>query len=159
MAQRLLLVFVVAGIDQAQKLTMILGFGWQGGERVEVTSFFDYVLVWNTGISFSLFNSFPAWGLSAIMAILSFIVLTWMFKAHTKWLIVALALIAGGALGNLFDRLVHGAVADFFFFHAFGFEWFVFNLADVAITVGIIMWIWDSFFGSGAQENKENQAT
>lgn len=157
--RRLLLVAVFALIDQAHKLTQIYGFGWRGGEQVTITPFFDYVLVWNRGISYGLFSFLPAWVIIIIMCVLTLFVIIWMLRVPQGLLVWSLALIGGGALGNLVDRIVHGAVADFFFFHAFGFHWYIFNLADVAITLGILIWIWDIFFGHKTTKSESDMVT
>jgi signal peptidase II len=110
-------------------------------DRVTVTSFFDLVLLWNRGISYGLLpqNSMTGrlllMGL-AMMAVIALLV--WMGGTASRLVSVSLGLIIGGALGNLADRFVYGAVADFFSFHYAGFYWYVFNIADVAITAGVV---------------------
>ena len=77
--------------------------------------------------------------------------------AGQKLLSLALALIMGGALGNVIDRIRFGAVVDFVQWHAAGFYWPAFNVADSAITVGAVLMVWDQFFGSGARAGNANR--
>jgi len=120
---------------------------------VAVTPFFDLVLAWNIGISFGWFQSDSALIQSILFAIkvIAVVVLSvWMARAHTSTATIALGLIIGGAIGNGIDRLAYGAVVDFALFHVqIGgntFNWYVFNLADTAIVVGVAALLYDSFF-------------
>ena len=119
--------------------------------EIEVTSFFNLVMAWNRGISFSLFRSDWAagpyvWaGLAAAVAIgLGW----WLGRVRHTLTAVALGLVIGGALGNAIDRLRLGAVADFLDFHWQGNHWPAFNLADSAITVGIVLLVVPGLFGA-----------
>lgn len=117
--------------------------GWRGGEILRVTDFFDYVLVWNTGISYGLLAGLPAWGLGLIMAVAVVALAIWWVKADSLLIRLGLALCIGGALSNGLDRLIYGAVADFFHFHLGDRSFYIFNIADVAITFGVILLIAD----------------
>jgi signal peptidase II len=136
-------------IDQAHKLYMLNIVGWRGGELVTVTPFFDYVLVWNTGISYGLLSAIPPLGLVAIMGAAMLGLSVWWATSDSAWVRWGLATTLGGAVGNAIDRVAYGAVADFFSFHAFGYYWYIFNLADVAIALGLIALIWDMFSQRG----------
>ena len=116
---------------------------WRGGEVVRVTDFFDYVLVWNTGISYGLFSSMPVWGLGVIMLVAIVALSVWWVRADSFLIRLGLALCIGGALSNALDRLLYGAVADFFHFHLGDRSFYIFNIADVAITFGVILLIAD----------------
>lgn len=116
---------------------------WRGGEVVRVTDFFDYVLVWNTGISYGLLDSLPVWTLGVIMLVAIAALSVWWWRADTKLIRLGLALCVGGALSNALDRLIYGAVADFFHFHWGSASFYIFNIADVAITFGVILLIAD----------------
>ncbi|WP_407650111.1 signal peptidase II [Halomonas rhizosphaerae] len=118
---------------------------------VEVLPFFDLTLLHNTGAAFSFLAGHPGWQrwFFAIIAVGASIGLTvWMrrLRRDETLLAVSLALIIGGALGNLYDRLVHGYVVDFLSFHVAGWYYPAFNVADIGITLGAIGLIWESLF-------------
>jgi signal peptidase II len=116
---------------------------WRGGEVLRVTDFFDYVLVWNTGISYGLFDSLPVWSLGVVMAVAILALAIWWIRADSALIRMGLALAIGGALSNGLDRLLYGAVADFFHLHWGTWSFYIFNLADVAITLGVILLLAD----------------
>lgn len=139
-------------IDQVHKWWMLLGYQIREKGRVTITSFFDLVFVKNTGISYSLLDQ-SSYTWQIVLALFSVIVSAalwaWLAAAGTGRVMAwALGLIIGGALGNGLDRILIGGVADFFSFHAFGFYWYVFNIADVAIVAGVALLLYDSFTGS-----------
>jgi len=117
--------------------------GWRGGEIVRVTDFFDYVLVWNTGISYGLFDFLPVWALGLLMMVAIVALSIWWVRADSALTRLGLAFCIGGALSNAIDRLLYGAVADFFHLHWGSWSFYIFNIADVAITVGVILLIAD----------------
>jgi signal peptidase II len=135
--------------DQASKYALLYWAGFKDmapGERIRVLPFFDLVMTWNPGISYGLF---PVSGLgttllilvvSAIIALLAW----WLWHTHSAVVAVGCGLVIGGGIGNnLIDRVIYGKVADFFHFYAFGFDWYVFNIADVAVTLGAVAFIYD----------------
>jgi signal peptidase II len=138
---------LVVGLDRLTKWLML---GWQRpGESYEVTGFFNLVVVFNRGAAFSFLADAPGWqtpvfAAVALLAAAVVSVLLWRNPQRTL-LCAGLALILGGALGNLWDRLAWGAVADFLDFHAFGWHWPAFNVADSAITVGAAILIAEGF--------------
>jgi signal peptidase II len=130
-----------AGVVLADRLTKWVMLEWlRPGETVEVTGFFNLVLVYNRGAAFSFLADAPGWQTPFFVAValIASGVVSWMLWRHPARMLLCagLALILGGALGNLWDRLAWGAVADFLDFHAFGWHWPAFNIADSAITVG-----------------------
>lgn len=139
-------------IDQAHKIWMLDVYGIADKGRVAVAPFLDLVFVKNIGISYSLFDqdSFIGQLLLAGFAVVASLGLwIWMARSGSSRLIaVSLGFIIGGALGNGIDRLRLGGVADFFSLHAFGFYWYVFNIADVAIVAGVAGLLYDSFVAS-----------
>lgn len=143
-----LLALVAFGIDRFHKIIQIDQFGWTGGEIVPVTSFFDYVLVWNTGISYGLFSALPVWALGILIAAATIGLVIWWWRADTALVRFGLAIAIGGALSNGFDRWRYGAVADFFHFHWGEWSFYIFNLADTAITLGVGLLVLD-FLGVG----------
>jgi signal peptidase II len=145
------------GLDQAHKWWMLHVFDISTRKPVTVTPFLDLVLVWNTGISYGLFPQDTAAGRLAIMAVALAIVavmIVWLLRTADRLVAVAIGLVIGGALGNAIDRHLYGAVADFFRLHAFGYQWYVFNLADVAIVAGVALLLYDSFNGKGKLAGK-----
>jgi signal peptidase II len=148
-----LAVFLVTLIlDQAHKWWMLNVYDIADKGRVYVTPFLDLVYVKNIGISYSLFDQESFAGqvmLAAFGAAATAALWVWLAKgASGRLLAVSLGLIMGGAIGNAIDRLVLGGVADFFSLHAFGFYWYVFNIADVAIVAGVIGLLYDSLVPS-----------
>jgi len=139
-------------IDQAHKFWMLDVYGIAEKGRVTVTPFLDLVFVKNIGISYSLFDQESFTGqllLAAFAAVASVALWVWMTRpSTTKLVAISLALIIGGAIGNAIDRLRIGGVADFFSLHAFGYYWYVFNIADVAIVAGVVGLLYDSFVAS-----------
>jgi signal peptidase II len=141
-------------IDQASKLWLLYGFDIAHRGAVKVTPFLDLVLAWNVGISFGWFqseNQFAQVALIAIKAVAVIVLGIWMARSRTLLATLALGLIIGGAVGNGIDRFLHGAVVDFALFHLdIGentYNWYVFNLADVAIVAGVAALLYDSFLG------------
>lgn len=115
---------------------------WQ---MIEVLSFFNLVKVWNYGVSFGMFNDLENSKIifSVIVSVISFILLIWLYKNESKYLMYAISFIIGGAIGNLADRIHNGGVADFLDFHAFGYHWPAFNLADSFVFIGVAMLIFE----------------
>ncbi|QDW36716.1 signal peptidase II [Bradyrhizobium sp. KBS0727] len=141
-------------IDQASKLWLLYVFDIAHRGAVRVTPFFDLVLAWNVGISFGWFQTdsqIAQIGLMAVKAIAVIVLGVWMARSRTLLATLALGLIIGGAVGNGIDRFLHGAVVDFALFHlqigGNTFNWYVFNLADVAIVAGVAALLYDSFLG------------
>ncbi|PXX94916.1 signal peptidase II [Halomonas sp. LBP4] len=133
--------------------TKALASGLLGyAQPVEVLPFFNLTLLHNTGAAFSFLAGHPGWQrwFFAVIAVGASIGLTiWLtrLKADETLLAGSLALIIGGALGNLYDRLVHGYVVDFLSFHVAGWYYPAFNVADIGITLGAIGLIWESTIG------------
>lgn len=143
--------FVVLTADQLHKWWMIHVFDIAARGRVEVTPFFDLVLVWNKGISYGLLSQDSDLGrlfLVGFAVVITLGLAVWLARIRSRLLAVSVGLIIGGAIGNAIDRLIYGAVADFFSFHAYGFYWYVFNIADVAIVAGVAGLFYDSLLPS-----------
>jgi signal peptidase II len=141
-------------LDQASKLWLLFIFDIGRRGAVKVTPFFDLVLAWNVGISFGWLQSdsqLTQIALMMIKAVAVIVLAIWMARSRTLTATVALGLIIGGAIGNAIDRFAYGAVVDFALFHvrigANTFNWYVFNLADVAIVAGVAALLYDSFLG------------
>ena len=150
----ILAALVTLALDQASKLWLLLGFDLASRGAVKVTPFLDLVLAWNVGISFGWFQNdgqFAQIVLMLIKAVAVIVLAIWMAWSRTLIATVALGLIIGGAIGNAIDRFAYGAVVDFALFHVDiagkTFNWYVFNLADVAIVAGVAALLYDSFLG------------
>jgi signal peptidase II len=140
--------------DQASKLWLLHSFDLGRRGVVHVTPFFDLALAWNPGISFGWFQSESptAQILLVVVKVVAVILLAiWMARSRTWLATVALGLIIGGAIGNGIDRFAYGAVVDFALFHieigGKTYNWYVFNLADVAIVAGVAALLYDSLLG------------
>jgi signal peptidase II len=142
----LVLAAMVVALDLATKALIVAHF--REGESLPVTSFMSLVLTYNTGAAFSFLAGADGWQrwLFAGIAVVASVVLTYLIRrGGSRMLLAGLALILGGALGNLWDRVVLGHVTDFLLFHYRGWSWPAFNVADSAITVGAALLILDSF--------------
>ncbi|MBN08008.1 MAG: signal peptidase II [Rhodospirillaceae bacterium] len=152
-----LLVAVLAiGADQVTKW-WILASVMDPPRIINVTPFFNVVLVWNRGISFGMFSNESmagVWILSFLALIIVGFLFNWLRKAESKRVAISLGLIIGGALGNVIDRAVHSAVLDFLDFYIGSVRWPAFNAADSFITVGAILLILDSLFSRGSDQSK-----
>ena len=136
-------------LDQVTKVYFNTQFAY--GERVNVLPFFDFTLMYNRGAAFSFLASeagWQRWFFAAIAIVVSVVLVVWLkrLKRHETLLAVALAMVLGGALGNLYDRVVLGHVVDFILVHWQSLWFFpAFNLADTFITIGAILLALDMF--------------
>jgi signal peptidase II len=151
------LALVVVALDQVTK--QIAEAHLLYATAVPVTSWFDWLLVYNRGAAFSFLADAPGWQrwfLTAIAAMVSGIVTVWIFRlsAAQKRLALALALILGGGLGNLIDRVLLGYVIDFISWHYEQWYWPAFNVADAAITAGALLLLLDSVLGSQSAQQE-----
>ncbi|MGO2507652.1 MAG: signal peptidase II [Vibrio hibernica] len=141
------LVFVA---DISIKLVVMnnMGYGWVN--RIEILPFFNLLYVHNLGAAFSFLSDQPGWQrwfFTGIAFVISAMLIIWMRKlpATECWNNPAYSMIIGGALGNVFDRLVHGFVVDYLDFFWGSYHWPAFNLADAAICIGAVMIVLDGF--------------
>ena len=135
--------FAAAGlglvVDQTFKIWMLGPFDIEDKGRVALTPFLDLVMVWNRGISYGLFTQegdAGRWFLVALGVAGAGLFSWWLWMTRGALAALSLGLVIGGAVANVIDRLVYGAVADFFLFRVGDFEWYVFNLADAWIVAG-----------------------
>ena len=136
-------------LDQAHKAWMLYVYDIGAKGTVTVTPFFDLVLVWNQGISYGLLpqeTTLGRWGLILFALGASLALAVWLARLDSRLAAVSIGLVLGGAIGNAMDRILYGAVADFFSLHAFGYQWYVFNIADTAIVAGVVSLLNDSLF-------------
>ena len=127
------------------------------GSAIRVTSFFDLVLILNAGAAFSFLSSAAGWQRELFIGIAlgASALIIYLMRKHAadRVFCAGLGLILGGAIGNVIDRLLLGAVVDFLYFHLGEYYWPAFNIADSAITCGAGLLIWDSFRRSRAKRN------
>lgn len=142
----LIVASVIIAVDQVSKMYLIdLMARYPHG--IEVTSFFNLVMVWNRGVSFGMFaGDNMRWILVAVAVVISIVVFFWLRKATNRMLSIGLGLVLGGAIGNIIDRIRFGAVADFFDFDLIFMRWPAFNVADMAIVVGVIVILFENLF-------------
>ncbi len=141
----LLLAAITVGLDQFTK-ALVLAF-LEPYQAVEWAPFLSCVLVFDTGISFGLFAGETAllrWVLIGLALAVSVLLTSWLYKEKRPRVASALGLILGGAIGNVVDRIFRHAVVDFLDLHIGGWHWPAFNLADSAITVGVVLYVFTS---------------
>ncbi|MGN6571862.1 MAG: signal peptidase II [Pseudolabrys sp.] len=148
---------VACAIDQASKLYLMFGYGLPQQPPIRLGPFFDLVFVRNTGISYGLFQTegpLGQWILLGVKVAAVVALAVWLIRTRDRLTALSLGLIIGGAIGNAIDRLAYGWVFDFVYFHirteSWQFNWYVFNLADVAIVAGVIGLLYESLFGDRA---------
>ncbi len=149
------LALAVLVADQLSKL-WFLNLGLQPGESQHVFGPFSLTMVWNRGVSFGLFRAdadWVRWVLTAFSLVVAIVIAVWARKVSRPLLGWAFGLIMGGAIGNMIDRIRLGAVADFLDFTRLAFPW-VFNVADSAISVGVVLLLIDTFITDRAQKSR-----
>ena len=141
-------------LDQATK-SWILKRDMTSSDPSSITPFLNLVLGWNRGISFGMLggHDLPPWILALFSGCITTGLIIWLLRTGDRLVATGLALIIGGALGNAFDRLRHGAVADFLDFHLADWHWPTFNMADVGVVCGAALLITDSFIRRNRDAN------
>lgn len=150
----LLVAAAVMVADQATKFLVLQLVGWQSGAMIRLTPFLDIAIVFNRGVSYGLFpqdSDAGRWMLTAVKLFAALLFIIWLARTHSRLVAASLGLLAGGALGNAIDRTVHGAVVDFISLHVAGWNWYVFNLADMAVVAGVLGLLYDAAFGSATK--------
>lgn len=154
------LAVVVIALDQVSKwwiVTVVMN----PPRVIPITPFFNLVLGFNPGVSFGLFGSdseIGRWLLTGLAVAIAGALAIWLWRVEKPWLAGALGLIIGGAFGNVIDRVTIGAVVDFLDFYAGGYHWPAFNVADMGITCGAAVLIWDSLFGKDEDKPTDSSA-
>jgi|TARA_B110000090_G_scaffold157265_1_gene172980 signal peptidase II len=119
------------------------------GEQVEITSFLSFVHFQNPGAAFSFLSDQGGWQryFLIVISLLAVIYIPWLINQYKKnmLIVIGLLLILGGAIGNLYDRISYGYVIDFIYFHIAEFYWPAFNVADSAISIGVLLFLYGSF--------------
>lgn len=140
-----LVVFVA---DQLSKLWILFWVRLEDTGPWPIAPFMEFVMVWNRGISYGLFqqsSDLGRWALVALSMAASVWLSFWLRRAARRMEALALGLIIGGALGNVIDRIAYGAVADFVHLFWGDWSWYVFNIADAAIVVGVVALLYDTW--------------
>ena len=141
-------IFIIFFIDRITKVYVINLSEKYLNPDIFNSSFLNIYLIWNKGIAFGLFSfdQKSLYNFVTIIIIIIISVLIFLIIKSEKFKKFSYILVTGGALGNLFDRIVYSAVPDFIDIHYNQFHWFIFNVADIFITIGIICLIFDEFF-------------
>ena len=141
-------IFIIFIIDRISKIAIINSTEKFGEKNIEVNSFLNLNLIWNDGIAFGLlsFNDKIYYNILTIIIILITLIILWMITKTAKFEKIAFIMIFGGSIGNIFDRLYYSSVPDFIDFHINNFHWFIFNVADIFITLGVILLIYSEIF-------------
>tara|TARA_S200000501_G_scaffold288879_1_gene273596 strand:+ start:4746 stop:5249 length:504 start_codon:yes stop_codon:yes gene_type:complete len=149
-------ILIIIFLDQVSKW-WVVNYIMQPIKILSITPFFNIVLTWNSGISFGIFSNqggFSVIILSTLAILIVFFLAVWLVKAENRKLIIGLIFIIGGAIGNIIDRVYHGAVIDFLDFHINNYHWPAFNLADSCIFIGAALIILDSLFPDKKEQAK-----
>ncbi len=151
------LVFIV---DLASKLWVLDGLALEATGPIRIAPFLDFVLVWNRGVSYGLFqqdSDLGRWLLVGVTVVATIALAAWMVRTTSRLSAIALGLVVGGAIGNGVDRVVYGAVVDFVHFHVADFSWYVFNVADAAIVAGAALIVLEALRGGRTDERADGR--
>lgn len=149
----IMVIVITILVDQISK-EYIIDTLIQSHETKTITSFLNFVLVRNEGITFGLFNNVINGAIifSMLAIIITIMLIIWLLKENNILIKVALGLIIGGAIGNIIDRVRYGAVVDFIDLHIKQYHWYSFNIADAAICIGVSILIFDNLYGIKNEE-------
>ena len=142
-----IIIFLAFSLDRLSKMYVISLIEKKQSELF-INDYLNITLNWNRGIAFGLlsFNATTIYHLISLLILSIIIYLIYLMVVSEKFTKIILALIVGGAIGNLYDRLTYFAVPDFIDFHIKSFHWFTFNIADIFISIGILLMIFKEFF-------------
>ena len=141
----ILLIFLA---DRVSKIYILKIAELENRVDIYLNTYLNLYLIWNKGIAFGLlsFNEIHIYNIITVIIIIISITIMWMAVTSVSLKKYSLLVVFGGSLGNLFDRVYYSAVPDFIDFHINGFHWFIFNVADIFITIGVICLIFDELF-------------
>tara|TARA_Y100000591_G_scaffold268677_1_gene242993 strand:- start:134 stop:610 length:477 start_codon:yes stop_codon:yes gene_type:complete len=144
-------IFLIVAIfltDRVTKYSMINLSSKSEETNIIITSYLSFNLIWNEGIAFGLlsFDHKTYYNFLTILIIIITLIILWMIIRTERFERLAFIMVFGGSLGNIFDRLFYSAVPDFIDFHIKNFHWFIFNVADIFITIGVVMLIYHELF-------------
>ena len=153
-----IILIIIFLIDRISKFYVLKLAEVESSVDIYVTSYLNLFLIWNKGIAFGLLsmNESIVYNLITLIIGLLIVVILFMMWKNNNIQRYFLALVAGGAIGNLYDRIIYTAVPDFIDLHFQGFHWFVFNIADIFITIGIICLILVEVFYNNKSNNEKN---
>ncbi len=139
----LIIIFFIFTLDRLTKLYVIYLDKINSGSEIFSSKFLNIYLIWNEGVAFGLFsfNENNLYNFLTIFILIIIFVIFYMISKNSGFKKYSLLMIFGGALGNVFDRIIYKAVPDFIDFHVGEFHWFIFNVADIFITFGVIFMI------------------
>lgn len=146
-----LIALLIAVLDQASKWWMLEIVRIDARPPIEVTSFFNLVMVLNRGVSFGMLSQpgeLMPWILKGVALMIVVVLVRWLHRCADRWVALALGLIIGGATGNIIDRARFGGVVDFLDFHVGVYHWPAFNVADASICCGVMLLLWDGLLRS-----------
>jgi signal peptidase II len=142
----LLTATLVFALDQLSKYYILRIIDLDKREPIQITPFMDLAMAWNTGVSYGLLSTHMQGLLVALSVAIAIMLAFWLRKATKPLAAASYGMLIGGALGNALDRLLHGAVADFVLLHWGTFNWYIFNVADIAIVAGVALLLYDAVF-------------
>lgn len=139
---------VIFFLDRVSKIYIIDFFLDQKIDTFYINPYLNFVLIWNTGMAFGVLQSDSIFYhfLSAFIFCIIIFLFIWLVSSISKFEKISISLILGGAIGNLYDRIVFNAVPDFIDLHYLDYHWFVFNVSDIIITVGVILLLLKDIF-------------
>ena len=150
--KKILINFIIVStifiVDRLSKIYIIKIAELESAVNIYITQYLNFYLIWNKGIAFGLFSfneSLIYDAITFVIVLITIVILIMIIKSE-KFKKYSLLLIFGGSIGNLFDRFYYSAVPDFIDFHVNNFHWFVFNAADIFITIGVLCLIFDEIF-------------
>jgi signal peptidase II len=142
----LLIAVLVFASDQLSKYWILEIVNLDERYPIQITPFLDLAMAWNTGVSYGLLSTHMQGLLVALSAAIALMLVRWLRKTTKPLVAAAFGLLIGGAIGNALDRLIHGAVADFVSLHWGTWNWYIFNVADIAIVAGVALLLYDALF-------------
>jgi signal peptidase II len=150
----LLTAVVILAADQASKYWVLHGLDLQTVGQIVLLPVLNFTMVWNRGVTFGLLTgdgNLAHFALAAFALAVVVVLGVWLWRSRRMAIAVPVGAIAGGAVGNVIDRLRFGAVVDFIQAHAFGYSWYVFNVADAAIVCGVAALVIDNLLPGRAE--------
>ncbi len=153
---RLLIILIIFTLDRISKVYVINFFNETQLSEVYLLEFINIYFIWNEGIAFGLlsFENNLFYNLITSLIILISLIILYLVLKNKNYLGYFFAMILGGSLGNLYDRIKYSAVPDFIDLHIGNYHWFIFNVADIFISIGVICLILDEFFNNKKQNEK-----